>query len=64
MLKDKTKQETEYKVYAGKGQEEEVELANRLLDIFVQAFIKTELDTLANQRSNITLINEEDESND
>lgn len=60
MLKDNT----EYKVYMGKGQEEEVELANKLLDIFVQAFIKRELDTLANQRSNINPINKEDESND
>ena len=37
-------------------------LADKLLDLFVHNFIKTELDTLASKRSNIN--KEEDESNE
>lgn len=42
---------TDYLVYIDRETEEQ--LVNRLTSIFVQAFIKTELDTLINKRSNI-----------
>lgn len=68
MLKNKKLEDkTEYRVYMGKCEDDgqEKELANVLLDLFVQSFIKTQLDTLANQRDNtIELKNGEVGSNE
>ena len=52
---------TEYRIYSEHSQEGE--LANKLLDLFVQAFINTELDTLMTQRSNNNPV-EEDKTNE
>lgn len=53
---------TEYRIYS--NQAEDTELVNKLLDLFVQAFINTELDTLISQRSNNNPISEEDKTNE
>jgi spore coat polysaccharide biosynthesis protein SpsF (cytidylyltransferase family) len=53
---------TEYRIYSEHSQD--TELANKLLDLFVQAFINTELDTLISQRSNNNPISEEDKTNE
>lgn len=51
----------EYRVYTEKNQDSL--LTDKLLDLFVQAFINKELDTLANQRSNRNILDKDGENN-
>ena len=55
---------TEYRVYSDKSQDNE--LASKLLDLFVRAYIESELDEQQTQRNNSCpqSSNEEDESNE
>ena len=53
---------TEYRVYTEKNQDSV--LVDKLLDLFVQTFINTELDTLINQRSNSSTLDRDGESNE
>lgn len=64
MAKTKSSTQTEYRVYSDKSQDRE--LADKLLDLFIRAFMKSELDELQAQRDNICpqSSNEEDESNE
>ena len=56
--------QTEYRVYSDQSQDRE--LADKLLDLFIRAFMKSELDELQAQRDNICpqSSNKEDESNE
>lgn len=57
----KPQDKTECRIYS--DQAEDTILVDKLLDLFVQAFINTELDTLMSQRSNNNPV-EEDKTND
>lgn len=58
------KDETTFNVYSGQSQDRE--LADKLLDLFIRAFMKSELEELQAQRDNICpqSSNKEDESNE
>lgn len=58
------KDETTFNVYSEQNQD--YELANKLLDLFIRAFMKSELDELQAQRDNSCpqSSNKEDESNE
>ena len=60
----KTSQQTEYRVYSDKSQDRE--LASKLLDLFIRAYIESELDELQTQRDNSCpqSSNEEDKRNE
>jgi hypothetical protein len=58
----KPQDKTEYRIYSDSVQD--TILVDKLLDLFVQAFINTELDTLISQRSNNNPISEEDKTNE
>lgn len=58
----KQQDKTEYRIYS--NQVQDTILVDKLLDLFVQAFINTELDTLISQRSNNNPISEEDKTNE
>ena len=60
----KTSQQTEYRVYSDKSQDSE--LASKLLDLFVRAYIESELDEQQTQRNNSCPQdnNEEDKRNE
>lgn len=47
---NKTSQQTEYRVYSDKSQDSE--LVSKLLDLFIRAYIESELDELQTQRNN------------
>lgn len=60
-----TSSQTEYRVYSDKSQDNE--LASKLLDLFIRAYIESELDELQTQRNNSCPQDsnkEEDESNE
>ena len=59
-----TSSQTEYRVYSDKSQDSE--LASKLLDLFVRAYIVSELDELQTQRNNSCpqSSNEEDKRNE
>lgn len=59
---NKPQDKTEYRIYSDSVQD--TILVDKLLDLFVQAFINTELDTLISQRSNNNPISEEDKTNE
>lgn len=58
------KDETTFNVYSDQSQDRE--LADKLLDLFIRAFMKSELEELQAQRDNICpqSSNKEDESNE
>ena len=60
----KTSQQTEYRVYSDKSKDRE--LASKLLDLFIRAYIESELDEQQSQRDNSCPqgSNKEDESNE
>ena len=60
----KTSQQTEYRVYSDKSQDSE--LVSKLLDLFIRAYIESELDELQTQRNNSCpqSSNEEDKRNE
>ena len=57
-------QQTEYRVYSDKSQDSE--LVSKLLDLFIRAYIESELDELQTQRNNNCpqSSNEEDKRNE
>ena len=59
-----TSSQTEYRVYSDKSQDSE--LVSKLLDLFVRAYIESELDEQQTQRNNSCpqSSNKEDESNE
>ena len=59
-----TSPQTEYRVYSDKSQDSE--LVSKLLDLFIRAYIESELDELQTQRDNSCPqgSNKEDESNE
>ena len=59
-----TSSQTEYRVYSDKSQDNE--LVSKLLDLFIRAYIESELDELQTQRDNNCPqgSNKEDESNE
>ena len=59
-----TSPQTEYRVYSDKSQDSE--LVSKLLDLFIRAYIESELDEQQSQRNNSCPqgSNKEDESNE
>lgn len=59
-----TSSQTEYRVYSDKSQDGK--LVSKLLDLFIRAYIESELDEQQSQRDNICpqSSNKEDESNE
>ena len=60
----KTSQQTEYRVYSDKSKDSE--LVSKLLDLFIRAYMESELDELQTQRNNSCpqSSNEEDKRNE